>query len=730
MQSFQRITKLFFSAWLPLLVFASCAKDRWGDGSNGTGQDTSRNNYVVFFDIRTLDNAATRASSSDIEEAGNGDLVYGSENEHAIGRGNYAFFFDKSDILMTISDIYLDNEQHNTDDSEEVKNNDGSIKENIEARYEARFEVDRENLPHSCLLLLNGLRFQDELEAIRDAIESGSRRYKIDDILALMDNENPLWIGRDGDDHEYFTMTNSVYEKNGTLQAVTLIPESFIQNTKTYDPKKVLTVYVERMVAKFSFSIDDHNTADPTIFQPSTNPDIIMFDGFNDNGSPIYSAKKWCIKVTGWNINALEGNSYLFKQIPSSVHFSGWNDETNYRSYWAKDNTYDDENYPWQYRSGGYNRQIPYYAPESPAVITRLNNYSYSDLELGAADDKHFTRPLYRPESTFDPDAVAEKHDDRDELLCASHLIVGAELRIKTESDNDSGINSGVENFTNYEAVDLFRDRNGLHYLYERDCFMALIHAFNQLLTSQKTMNFVYYDWNGKGGDGNGTVTRTIKTTVVNGVSGESDSQTPLYQIYWDQGTGEYIPLNDEFFDSEKGTCKNAEDFKKLFGGLVIAEIPRGDGQRLPWPEKGKLSIRTSDGNPVCIYELDDVMAGFETVLGEKLRNVEDDENDMKSLLYEWLGEIDHFNDGRMYYAHGIENPPFTDGQKSIFGTVRNNWYQFKLKDIASLGVPVDDPKQPIVPDYANTHDKLNVTIYILDWHTESTTTPVVGTYN
>ena len=87
-------------------------------------------------------------------------------------------------------------------------------------------------------------------------------------------------------------------------------------------------------------------------------------------------------------------------------------------------------------------------------------------------------------------------------------------------------------------------------------------------------------------------------------------------------------------------------------------------------------------------------------------------------MLYEWLGSIDHFNQGKMYYSHGVvDNPPIVDGKTLRYGVVRNNWYRFNLTNITGIGIPVDDINQPIVPERIGLDDQINFTIKIIDWH-------------
>ena len=727
-------------AGLAVLCSSACIRE---ENPGGTEKEPGQENGAEGPKKKYYVDIAVRAAGDEKS----GDFVDGScEWEHLIGPScNYAFFFDKNEKLYAVSEMTL------------VKRADHHPEEeNIEARYWTQFYADDNgDLPRYCLVILNAQRLEETISSYED-----DKTKTVNDILALTwpQEANPADVGFSSDNHEYFTLTNSVYfDGTGKLRAAAEIDETMLQEERTEDGEtvRVLTVHVERMVSKFNFSIEENHVAlaegqSVEFFQPSTTPDIVLFDGFHTDGSPKYTAKRWRIEVTGWGINALENGSYLFKQVSANGdYFAGWNDPGNYRTYWCEDRTYKNEKYPWQYRPGGYEpaASLPYYAAAGTDAdgVTKLNNYSFAALDLGKKNDgedrlAHFGRILYAPESTFDAEAVRgtlssvtsrSRHDDRDEMLAATHLLIGAELQIEMNGDERPDV---------YAPTNVYRERSGFFYLTERDCFAVQVHAFNQLLTSQKSMDFIYYKWDNLSGQSNDSNQNNDKLSAkpaeINTSEGyyNGNYDFGLYWLY----NGTYTLLNDAFFETD---CPDQSRFEALFGSLAPGNLPGGDGQRLPWPAKGKLVICNSDHVPVEIYTRDVVQEG-EKITRDRLRPAND--NDVKSLLYEWLGAIDHFKDGKMYYACGIEQNPGSTGTATTsedgetvhvnttgrYGTVRNNWYRFNLKKISGLGVPVDDPDQPIVPDRAGPNDQINVTVSILDWHFESSEFENVNAFN
>ena len=674
---------ILLQALLVLFAFASCIDDDFTGATSEPIFDENRPCYLTIRVASVDKSAQTRADAYTGEEdganAGSGDFVHGDEEEHEIGKdGNFIVFFDKDDKLFTIANLEMENGHK---DNPGHDNPVTDPKDYIEALYKTKIYrrkvVDKDyNIPASCLVVMNGGRIYKNLTS-----NTTPGKTSQDEILRWLWKEEqdkktkPEEIGYD--DAGHFTMTSDIVEiklENFGIDA---------EGNEDPDNRVDLDVHVERILAKFTFE------SEKDIFQPSEYADLVLFNGFDDKFAPQYIAKKWCVKVTGWGINGLEKQSYVFKNIKADGnYFDGWNDPTHFRSYWSEDPDYANYNYPWQYRKSIDIANIKSYF-ENSSVIT---NYSFDDLNLGGEIENDellygLSAPIYTPEHTYNAEAegIKGKLDDREELLAGTHLLVGAELQI--EKDNEKNA---------YETKNWHRDRNGLYYRSAPACFAALMHAFSQLLTSQEALEYTLYNWDSYD-------TPDFDSYVANTSGG-------CYLYY----KGEM--LDEKYFD--KILKMDDETFASEIGKMAPATLRRGDGKCLPWIENsidnGYLKILDAKGNNIRICRKDKDILG-KIIAGNDVR--EANFNDIKSLLYEWLGAIDHFSDGKMYYAHGIYNPLYPDDKNKTWGVVRNNWYRFKLTDIKSMGIPVDDPMQEIVPDRVDNEDKINVSIYLLDWH-------------
>lgn len=726
-------------AMLLTLAFASCVKDDLSSDTAGTDGSESTPYYLnVQLQFTDGDPSATRATRA--TETNGDDLEYGDHNEHKIGEeGNIIILFKDQKLFGAFALTSLSNHEHNTEDGRPSPGGDGSnednnVDDNIEAlhAYSTKFPAEEESLfPNSCLVVLNcSKKIQEKLEKYteKNGLAKNNANASVDDILKIVWDENdvakeedPRNIGFSAPDRKYFTMTNSIYFDGENKKVADIeIPKDCI--AKTLMAAKPITVRVERMVAKFSFELPkDLNGNYVNIFRPSDAADLIFFNGFNANGINT-TAKKWQVEVTGWNVNAYETQNYLFKKIDNNNNdLNDWNNPSNYRAYWSEDphfdyalnddgdKTADALQYPWQYRKVIDEANIGYYKEKESATANDnlLRNFSFNDLGLHRpTKDQQIdfntafgNKIVYTPENTYDTRAVAgnngRAHDSRGELLAGTHLLVGAELQIK-ESDDD--------NKDDYKTLDhLYRAYDGVYYKSEQECFVALMTAFNQSLISNEVLVYTYYNWDNY-------ATPDTKSFVA-----KSDGE---YRLYLDGKE-----LTDEYL--EEIMNMSDEDFAHKIGTLAPATLRRGDGKCLPWLEEAitdgtdsRLKILKKDNNnslitlDICERKKDE--QGF-VYAGEKKRNA--NANDIKSLLYEWVGAVDHFNHGKMYYAHGIYNPTFEKTNSKYYGVIRNSWYKFKLTDINSMGIPVDDPTQPIVPDRVGNEDKINVTINILDWH-------------
>lgn len=725
MLSYRHYITALLQALLILFAFASCINDEITDGVTSS----TPSEYYLYLQIHSVsDELQTRATHVDGgQDAANGDFVHGGEDEHKIGtNGNYVIFFDKDKNYFSIESLeegHKDNPGHNPEISDDQNY--------IEAQYKTKVYPNENNeWPKYCLVILNGSGIITDDNALKNKTMSD-----IQDMV--WSNVNPKAIGRTTDG--LFTLTNSAYlDGEQKLCRVVELPEiNFTKNEEKTDDD-VLHVHVERMLAKFSYKEND--TQKNHIYSP-TDENIKMFNGYNpkenDPGDPndpgslkTIDIAPYCrIEVTGWGINALENQSHLFKKITKpGNYFTNWNSDKYFRSYWSEDPHYtttDYPYYPWQNRFPVEKKDVAYYSGTANDVDRALINYSYDNF-VSDTEGNGFDRVVYTPENTYDPTDFCNVNlpyylDNRANVLAGTHLILCAELKVDQnikEAGADADLNA-VAPAGEYIATDLYRDRFGVYYKTLKECLAECIREFNYQLKAQSTMRYRYYRWD-KTHDEDDGVELVAKPTGK-------------YQLYDAQGN----PV----------TWKSIMDLTDIVP--AEATILNGDGKLMPWLDNmiDGWTIKSTTGENLVIYDgtydfkLDEEYdkKGNTTELNKYrqehlTRNVATTD-DVKSLLYEWLGAIDHFSDGKMYYSAPVWHN--TAGGKEqqdeakqtdlgAFGVVRNSWYRYTLDDITHVGVPVDKPADPIVPNRVDRQDQLNFRIEILDWHRVGSTANIL----
>ena len=493
-------------------------------------------NYDLYFQIQYDAAPETRVSGSSGEDSGS--LENGSHDEHEIGRtGNFVLLFfanpdtgkegDEKYVLRDLLPLTLEERWSDSDKAEDLEEGSTATPEapempeipdrepdkgKVETIFRSRINVDPKDLPKKCLVILNGTPFYERLVRLRND------RASLKEVLEMTwDNaENPRLIGRDGN---RFVMTNAAYEVEEVdaegkvvgkkLQIATDLGD--MKNLRQYlfiegernRRKKALRIYVERMVAKFTFTIKadtekygssdyivplDDGTyyiypqkVDANRYEDRNYDEIWVFTGFDKDGIQKVAKRKWRVHVTGWGINALETSAYLFKNlhyengmqdfnIDKSWNWN-WNDANNHRSYWAKDPHYDQslvelKKYPWQYRDAldapdmppSYSSRIGEsklsYTDEPPILLNEDFEYFSRDMKID--------RTVYVPENTYDfycnnyKDLYYEPMlDKREHLLAGTHLLVCAELQVATK---ENPTENDYKTFTGY------RDRIGNFY--------------------------------------------------------------------------------------------------------------------------------------------------------------------------------------------------------------------------------------------------------------------------
>lgn len=579
---------------------------------------------------------------------GDGEQVDGCEIEQMISaKGNIALFFDENKNLYSIEPLGL---------SAFSEPSDGVV----ERVYPTTILPDKDgNFPKYCMVVLN-------CEPVYDAIFSLEGIANADRVLELVwSDSNISAIGRT--EKDYFTMSNSIYidADNKLCSLVEITPEMIVDEDNPASKAEILTIYVERVLAKFNFEVSGKSPeADGTYLYVPGGQNLVVFNGFDDvTGAPKYISRTWSISLTGWNVNGLEKSTRLFKYInPTTQYFSDWEWKapSKFRTYWSEDDNYRGS-YPLQYRKSVY-PAVNYYEDFEKRNVNSLRNFSFNELDL---ENKDFGKTLYTPENTYDYNSLKDALDKRADLLAGTHLIVGAVLKI--------------DNITvpNYKG-DVWRDREGFFYTSQKDCIKSMVYSFNSALESHDVMRFTFYNWGASINVGNNA------------------------DIMYVNAKGKY----KLYYDGKELT--NAEIDKLADDILATGAIKGGDGKRMPWFKDLKLQILNPD-NGNTLYVCDEN--------GNNQRKINTDE--ICSLIFEWIGAFDHFNEGRMYYSAPatIRKAPEGSSLTNICGVVRNGWYYYSLSDVKNIGTPVDDPDQVIIPETVANKDQLNLTIKILDWH-------------
>lgn len=706
---------LLLVTMLPILSFVSCSQDEIVVNQNKGNEDITDNNTIITIYLKNISSPGSRAGET---SSWGGKFEDGFDEQALASEGHYALFFKLEDNnidnkfvkQLPLDKSLLSKQDENEDNKELVFRYPlQKVDDEIYKKYKEGKEGDEQNentLLGYCLILLNA---KDAIGKLGNL--DGMSYEQVINKLLWEEKQNPHKIGfsyynetvdKEEVDVPYFVMTNSAYIVDEKVQIATPFTRGAIQQidseNPTYNWKKAITVYVERLNSKFDVTFIEH--PDDYIYLPKEvdeNDKLIdkdntvkLFKEIDEDNIPVYyeDIYSYKVKITGWAMNAYETSTYLFKNLTKNsgsyfTNWSQWSDPTNFRTYWSEDPHYSVKDYPWQYRKA-VDKELQYYSKEN--ADNHLKNYSYNEV-VGA---DNFDGVVYTPENTYDNATLTDAmFDNRRDLLVGTHLLVTAELL--TNFDGGEHVNKTV-----------YRDRFGNFYKNKRDCFIALVTNFNNTLNSQGYMEFKGYSW------GN-TFSKKNQTIKTNG----------KWQLY----------IDDDKLDKDYIVDHFNEDMNQLDSKgiemIIDATIKGGDGKFIFWNDR--LSIRNEAGKNVELVHVYDGKYGRdlytkddgtfeETILGEA------EAEDLKNVLFEWMGAVDHFNEGKMYYAVPITHYAATDEKNNVFGAVRNHWYRFEIIAITSIGTSVDKPEDPIVPNFVSTSDQINFKVNILKWHEQETT--------
>lgn len=377
----------------------------------------------VAFNINTVND--TRSTRAEGDTPNDADFEVGTSDEYAITTelgANVVFFFDNNKAYHSKSVLQL---------------LEGASVQGKDVSYEARIIKAKDEAIESCIMVLNA----DPVALEKLSITAGTTTLQ--GFVQMLD-EN---LGKYG---KYFTMSNSIYlggeaDNMDKLQGPVSVKGKICSSIEEAEKNKI-TVYVERVLAKFGVTFTNENgsiLSDNNIIAGTGTLPVKL------NGTTAQS--NWGVRINGWNVNGTETATYLVKNLFDGNNFQmstetmtntnfgkwgknstptngyGWNDYNRFRSYWAIDPHYNkDEVYPQQYRQAIDNVNLVYADGKTGLP---LNYISYE--QIGKADFR------YAPENTFAynwfTSGVSYDYQGKDYQRTSTHILVAAQLLLGEE---------------------------------------------------------------------------------------------------------------------------------------------------------------------------------------------------------------------------------------------------------------------------------------------------------
>lgn len=279
----------------------------------------------------------------------------------------------------------------------------GSSGDNV-ANVVYDFVVGLNFRPYRLLLVINNptldlsnLSLQDArtklLEGTAYAGSSTSVTYRDASDVEQTPSVTPMFMG-----------SSAYLNAAGVAICDNLIPGEYVWDNKPDALARPMHVYVERMAAKVTLK-----TAKKTFEVPVVTS--------QDN----VTAK---VDIEGWFLNGVNKDSYVFKQISESWHWSTWDwtNPTRYRSHWARDNSY----------GGGENQPTPFTQRSVPAgEKLRFYDAGHTPQQLlWSASENKYVGSDYCLENTADENALPVADNSSASLYSRiTHVIVMARLR-------------------------------------------------------------------------------------------------------------------------------------------------------------------------------------------------------------------------------------------------------------------------------------------------------------
>lgn len=656
---------------------ASCSSE---EPKNIGPVDSEGIGYMSF----TISSDQSRSRAEGDVDIDNEIFNNGDENEYAVcpnNLSNAALFFDEDGTFYGMSNLQAFN---NTGMGHDETHDNNGYPEKYYTYITRWRNTSAKAKPTQVIVVLNAN--PDQLDAIAQA------QTKLADVKTLMyetfdDNGNYVYGVYKYNNVDYFTMTNSTFFNGGDM-TVTQISEDQVCETAEKALENPVTVYVERILAKFQLYFGENgdeltsNTINVTMEPVNAKGEaakvnyVTSYTGTEDNiDYPAYTTAGWKAYIVNWAINGLEKDGYLIKKVGNQDYWNGWNNGSLHRSYWGESPSYKEEGmegFTTQYRPTDYDIDADkyadmfygnsgYWSEEDPHEQWNTLHYiSFSDL-------KNRARFKYTAERTYSAEAGRKGYGP---YRYASHYLIGAQLLIE-----------GVD-----DAVTTTPDNTG-RLVGVADKY----YAYNFFWVGEKAKeDYIRYAY------------RRMATQVA-------DGRTHTMTI--NKVTNSITGLDGTLYTDNQGTKLEVADAAKYFT-TAPAQVIHGDGKVVLSLIEGKeLYVRTEEEGQSVYTKLTDAQ--------------------ITNMIYTYSEPARHYNQGAMYYAIPVQhnqgksaasNTVKIDKDSDVlynigqFGTVRNHWYRLSVKAINSIGTPVDDPDQPIIPDPEDEY-YVALEIVILPWH-------------
>ena len=315
------------------LSLAACSNDEPANGGS-TGDNSEGTTMYLNVNITDANNARSRDAGyndqdQSVTEAGEGDYVFGSTEEHSVNSADF-LFYDAQGRFVTRANVWQAATGNNPANVEYMGKNTLVLR-----------NLTKENLPTYLITVLNApTGFAASVEENNWSMEE--TRMKEFDILTS---------------DKYFVMSttsflvdeeNDRYD-NAHYYATKLKTTDFLTEEPTVNQvnSNAVSIYVERLAAKFQLtglSRDGYKEIDVTIAGNANGENGGI--GNVENGFEVPSAStKVYVKIEGYGLTGQEPNSYLSKNLDgftlkSTDLWEGWNHPAFYRSYWGKSMSY------------------------------------------------------------------------------------------------------------------------------------------------------------------------------------------------------------------------------------------------------------------------------------------------------------------------------------------------------------------------------------------------------